>query len=83
MAWYAGQAPGLDHQFLRFFESAVQRIEDNPYQYQTVLRELRRVTLRKFPYNVIFAINADDEIIILRCIHGHSDPQRWHDEQAS
>jgi plasmid stabilization system protein ParE len=83
MGWYAEQAPGLDHEFLRIFESTVQRIEENPYQYQIVHRELHRVTLRKFPYNIIYAVNNDDEIIILRCIHGHSDPRRWQDERVS
>lgn len=75
--WYAGQAPGLGDEFLHIFELTVQRIEENPFQYQIVHRELRRVTLHKFPYNVIYAVTADEEIIILRCIHGRSDPRRW------
>jgi toxin ParE1/3/4 len=77
--WYAEQGPGLDYEFLRIFELTVQRVKENPYQYQVVHGELRRVTFRKFPYNIIYAINSDDEIIVLRCIHGHSDPRRWQD----
>jgi len=48
----------------------------NPLTYPVVFGSARRATLRRFPYSVIYE-PSEDEILIVACIHGRRDPQRW------
>ncbi|MBX9773580.1 MAG: type II toxin-antitoxin system RelE/ParE family toxin [Xanthobacteraceae bacterium] len=74
--WYEGQAEGLGADFLRAVDVAIASIQHNPHQYQQVYRRVRRTRLRRFPYVVIYYV-AGDEIVVVGCFHGHSDPERW------
>jgi plasmid stabilization system protein ParE len=76
--WYDAQARGLGGDFLRDIEMAFGRLRENPYQYQIVRGDLRRVTLKKFPYSVIYSV-SDGEVAILACAHGSRDPRQWQD----
>jgi plasmid stabilization system protein ParE len=74
--WYDSQSIGAGDKFLHALDSRVEAICQNPYQYQSLRGELRRATLRPFPYMVIYAVQGD-EVVILRCIHGRRDPRQW------
>ena len=77
--WYNSQAEGLADDFLRDVERSLEVIWHNPYQYQVLRGDLRRATLRRFPYMIVYAV-VDDEVIVLRCVHGRRDPRRWSDQ---
>jgi plasmid stabilization system protein ParE len=74
--WYEGCGAGLAHDFLRAVDAALSAIQRNPFQYQIISGELRRVGLRRFPYCLIYRCR-DPEIIVVACVHGRRDPQRW------
>jgi toxin ParE1/3/4 len=73
--WYESCGTGLAADFLRAVD-AVAAIERNPFQYQMIHGELRRVGLRRFPYSMIY-LCRQHEIIVVACAHGRRDPRRW------
>ena len=74
--WYESQEPGLGQEFLRSFRSASVMLQRNPYLYQEVAKETRRVLMRRFPYSIFYEVR-DQDIIILACFHTGRNPQKW------
>lgn len=61
---------------LRAFETTIAALEQNPFRFQVVHRNLRRVGLGRFPYGLFYAVSETD-IIIVACIHASRDPKLW------
>ena len=74
--WYEARSPGLGGEFLRSLDAALASVERDPFSHAIVHATARRVLLRRFPYSLIYEI-SHDEILIVACIHGRRDPQRW------
>lgn len=74
--WYEDRDGGLGAEFLRAADACMQNVQRNPFAYQTVYQEVRRVLLRKFPY-ALFYLVTDESIIVLACFHMKRDPIDW------
>jgi plasmid stabilization system protein ParE len=74
--WYDACSPGLGLEFARAAEAAIVSAERNPQAYGRIKGEFRRVTLRRFPYSIIYLSN-DAEILIVACFHQHREPNSW------
>jgi hypothetical protein len=74
--WYDEQRQGLGDPFLRAFETAIDSIMRNPFQYQIVHGKARRARLGRFPYGLIYIV-SDSEIVLVSCTHDRRDPKRW------
>jgi plasmid stabilization system protein ParE len=72
--WYRDS--GVAHDFLRTFEATLNVIQQNPFQYQTIGKRIRRAPLQRFPYGIMYSV-SDEELVILTCFHGRRDPMRW------
>jgi len=75
--WYENQAPGLGRRFLLAIDLVVQRMSANPLQFPLVYRTIRRALLSRFPYALMFVIEADETITVIACFHGSRDPEHW------
>lgn len=75
-AWYEGQRPGLGREFLRVFRAATDPLRANPFAYQAVAEDARRVLLGRFPFAVFYAVHSP-EVVILACLHQARDPEEW------
>jgi hypothetical protein len=61
----------------RFAEDATAvecRIADNPFQFPRVYRSLHRAMFKHFPYAYLFRLSRDG-IVIVACLHLHSQPR--------
>lgn len=74
--WYENELPGLGLEFLDELRSAYDRIVQGPLNYQDLRSGIRRTLLRRFPYAVYFAVEAD-VIVVLAVLHAHRDPAEW------
>lgn len=74
--WYQTRGPGLGAEFLRSLDAALAVIERNPLAYPIVFGSARRAVMRRFPYSLIYE-SSGDQILVVACIHGRRDPQRW------
>ena len=73
--WYEGRQVGLGVAFRKALDEAIERIADNPLQFQRVRGETRRAILRRFPYAVYF--QAIGDAIVVLAVHGRQHHRRW------
>ncbi len=78
---YEKQQPALGDQFLTEFEHALDRIRRNarllaPLENYTGQQEVRRCLLRRFPYIVIFLVQAD-EAVVIAVTDARRHPNSW------
>ena len=74
--WYAAQALGLELEFARAVEAAVEAVGRNPAAFPEVEPGIRRILLRRFPYGLYYAIGPD-RIVVHACYHLRREPTRW------
>jgi len=74
--WYEGQKTGLGYTFLAAVGDILAVIEQNPLVFIKVYKEKRRAVLQKFPYNIIYVVEAD-LIRVSAVVHGKQDPNKW------
>ena len=85
--YYEVREPGLGSDFLGEVERALDQISTNPEACQRIGKRVRRKTLWRFPYNLIYAVYPD-RIRIVACAHQKRRPFYWRkrlkdaDEQA-
>jgi plasmid stabilization system protein ParE len=75
--WYEHESPSLGRRFRAAVDAAVQRISAAPRQFPVIYKKVRRALLRRFPYALIFVIEADEALTVIACFHGNRDPVLW------
>jgi plasmid stabilization system protein ParE len=74
--WYENERAGLGVEFLNELRAAYNRIAEGPLKYQELRGAIRRALLRRFPYAVYFAVEAD-VVVIVAVLHASRDPAEW------
>jgi plasmid stabilization system protein ParE len=74
-AWYERQA-SRGEAFIERVQDALDRIGQMPELHATVYRNIRRIRVRDFPYNLYYRVLADrvEEIAVF---HHRRDPKAW------
>jgi plasmid stabilization system protein ParE len=62
--WFDGQDDGLGDRFLASVEQALERISDNPDQYQIAVLDLHRAPIRPFQYSLFYRVLPDESIVV-------------------
>ncbi len=75
--WYENEAPGLGRRFRAAVDAVVQRMSATPRQFPVIYKNVRRALLRRFPYALMFVIEADGTLTVIACFHGSRDPAHW------
>jgi hypothetical protein len=66
----------LGVQFLTEFDAAIRRIFAYPKSYALLENEVRRCLIKRFPYGILYGIDADT-ILIIAVAHLHRKPNYW------
>jgi len=74
--WYESQRAGLGDEFLLAIEECLNKIQQNPFAFQKIFKEIRRALSRKFPFGVFFIVK-DDMITITAIVHLARHPKSW------
>ena len=75
---YESARPGLGDEFLFEFRRAVDRILQFPNAWQSLDAEFRRCRLHRFPYGVIYRIDAMADLVVVVAVHHLSRrPGSW------
>jgi len=80
-SWYEIQQENLGVQFLTEFDAAIRRIAAFPKSYAMLGSDIRRCLIKRFPYGVLYGIDAD-RIVIVAVAHLHRKPNYWIDRLA-
>jgi len=75
-AYYEKQVQGLGARFLSDLETAIARIVDAPQLWPLVEADVRRCSLRRFPYAVYYRILATG-VRVLVVKHHRRHPDYW------
>jgi plasmid stabilization system protein ParE len=75
--WYENEAHGLGRRFRQAVDAVIERMSASPRQFPVIYRNVRRALLRRFPYALMFVIEADDTLTVIACFHGSRDPAHW------
>jgi toxin ParE1/3/4 len=74
--YYQEKSEGLGFEFMRSLDAALQSAKRNPFAYQKIYKEIRRILLRKFPY-AVFYIVEENRIIVIACFHQKRSEIDW------
>ena len=74
--WNENERPGLGAEFLDELRASYYRVADGPLKYQVLRGGIRRALLKRFPYAVYFAIEADI-VVVVAVLHASRDPAKW------
>ncbi len=79
--YYEQQRPGLGREFRDEVYATVDRIKALPAAWRPISPNTRRCPTKQFPYEVIYAVERDELVIIviIAIAHAHRDPNYWKD----
>jgi plasmid stabilization system protein ParE len=66
--WHDAKEPGLGDTFLKRVDEAIARISKNPFQYASVIADVRRANLKQFQFGVWYRIKTDGSVVVA-CLH--------------
>lgn len=75
-AWYRERSARAATAFEAEIVHAMDRISAAPDRYPPYVEETRRILLRRFPYAIIYRLNAES-IEIVAVAHGRRRPGYW------
>ena len=75
--WYEKEVPGLGRRFRAEVDAVTERMSANPRLFSVVHKNIRRALLRRFPYALMYVIEADETLTVIACFHSSRDPVRW------
>ena len=73
---YEEKRDGLGHDFLLCVEEALDKLQRNPVIYRKIHKELRRISIRRFPYRAFYFVQGQ-RIIVTAVFHARKDPKSW------
>ncbi|MDQ7782762.1 MAG: type II toxin-antitoxin system RelE/ParE family toxin [Desulfomonilaceae bacterium] len=76
--WYERRKPGLGVDFVAHVQAVFDEIKTRPEMYATVFQDIRRATVRRFPYSVFYTVEPQ-RVVVLAVFHTKRDPTTWRD----
>lgn len=74
--YYQQIREGLGHDFLLCVEEALERIQRNPLVYRDIYKGLRRVSIHRFPYRILYFVK-NQGVVVTAVFHVRKDSSRW------
>lgn len=81
-AFYEDQDQGLGEIFIEHIIRSIGYIERNPLASPLIDRRVRKASLQKFPYSIIYYL-SESELVIVAVAHHKRRPDYWHDRIGS
>jgi plasmid stabilization system protein ParE len=76
--YYNRQAPRLGDAFRAEIKLALPRIRAWPLSCPIERGDIRRLTLSRFPYKLLYSVESE-HIYVIAVAHQHRDPEYWTD----
>lgn len=73
--WYEAQKENLGFEFIKVFQSAIEKLSHYPHYASFTFDDARSMSLKRFPYEVIYRIDEEkQQVRIIAIIHQHRNP---------
>ena len=78
--YYDSIKPNLGFEFFAAMQQELEKLESFPH-YQKIYKQLRRITNRRFKYNIYFYVEeqVNYKTIVIAFLHGSRDESAWKD----
>lgn len=74
--YYENQKPGLGDDFFEALDHIFDLILDNPNLFPKDFEEVRKATLKKFPFTIYYEV-VEDQIFVYSVFHQSRNPVDW------
>ena len=74
--WYEAQQPGLGVDFADRVQETLDQIARSPRTHESVLEDVRRAVVRRFPYCVYYRVERS-RVLVFAILHAKRNPTRW------
>ena len=74
--WYKFKEEKLEVKFLNDLQEILNRIAQNPFQFQLNNRKFRQAKFTKFPFIVIYKVIDENFILIFSIFNTHQNPSK-------
>jgi toxin ParE1/3/4 len=74
--YYESCRQGLGKEFMLSLDAAMARIARSPAHFRVVYNDIRRLSIQRFPYGVLFLLD-EEKVIVLAVMHARRDPSEW------
>ncbi|MDG4476363.1 type II toxin-antitoxin system RelE/ParE family toxin [Thiovibrio frasassiensis] len=75
------QAPRLGNEFRTEIKEALPRVQTWPLSCPVEQGDIRRLTLSRFPYKLLYSVE-NDQIYLIAIAHQHRKPEYWIDRTS-
>lgn len=69
--WYAERSHVAADGLLIAIEETIQLICENPTRYRNTYKKLREVSLKKYPYSIVYYTDEGNKLIIITSVYHH------------
>lgn len=75
--WYESQSPLAATGFLKEMNERMSMLQSDPYRYRNPYKQFYEVSLKKYPYLLIYKINDNKKQVVIVSVHHHKqNPKR-------
>lgn len=79
---YEERREGLGEEFLECVETGLERISRMAASYANAYRDLKRVSVRRFPYGIFYRVDGSD-VLVVGILHNRQDVSVLNQRDAS
>lgn len=77
LKWYAERSIDAAEKFVTEVNTALQLICTNPHRWRNKYKSFYEISLNKYPFTIIYAIEGDEKLIVVSSIYHHKrNPKR-------
>ena len=71
LEWYMGRSVDAAEKFVLAIDNALQLICNNPTRWRNKYKNFHEISLKKYPFTIIYTIEEEKSIIVVSSIHHH------------
>ena len=72
ITWYNERSWPAADQFIEAVDHALQLICEHPYRWRNEYRKYYELGVKKYPFSIVYTIEAEQELVIVSSIYHHS-----------
>jgi plasmid stabilization system protein ParE len=71
ISWYLERSEIAADNFVKVIKEKIVTICDNPLRYRNAYKKLREVSLKKYPYSIVYFVDEVKQLIIISGVYHH------------